>query len=333
MTNAPLINIPTHVIAGPLGAGKTSLIRHLLSLRPASERWAVLINEFGQVGIDAALLETGQDDVTIAEIPGGCLCCVNGVPFQVGLNRLLRRARPDRLLIEASGLGHPAPLIRQLARSPWNGVLRVYPLTLVVDASALAAGTALPDSQVEALELAGLVVMNKSESLDAAARERACAHLGSTPHAWCQHGRLPLASLIPPEATPPNPERAHTEAHSLDQAAPVEAEPRRLWLSPRQWQRRVQTADGAHSIGWIMSPAVCFDRSAVDRWLRALTWQRAKGVLRTTEGWLRFNAVAAEPIDWHPHSPRPDNRVELITALPPDPQALEAGLRDAVDCG
>lgn len=333
MHNAPLVNIPTHVIAGPLGSGKTSLIRHLLSQRPPSERWAVLINEFGQVGIDAALLETREDDVTIAEIPGGCLCCVNGVPFQVGLTRLLRRARPDRLLIEASGLGHPGPLIRQLAQAPWNTVLHVHPLTVVVDASALAAGTALPISQVEALDLAGLVVMNKSEALDAPARERACAYLGSTPHAWCQHGQLPWASLTTTEGTPSNPELAHSETHGFDQAAPEAAEPRRLWLSPEQWQRKVQTTDSGHSIGWLMSPAVCFDRAALERWLRTLVWQRAKGVLRTTEGWLGFNAVAGASVEWRQHSPRSDNRVELITELPPNPQALEAGLRETVDCG
>jgi G3E family GTPase len=54
-----LNNIPTHLIAGPLGAGKTSLIRNLLAQRPAHERWAVLINEFGLIGLDAALLTTG----------------------------------------------------------------------------------------------------------------------------------------------------------------------------------------------------------------------------------------------------------------------------------
>ena len=52
-----LSQIPTHLIAGPLGAGKTTLIRHLLAQKPAGERWAVLINEFGQIGLDAALLE------------------------------------------------------------------------------------------------------------------------------------------------------------------------------------------------------------------------------------------------------------------------------------
>lgn len=87
----------------------------------------MLVNEFGEIGLDAALLATDVDGVAIGEVAGGCLCCVNGVPFQVGLGRLLRRARPDRLFIEPSGLGHPlalwkqlqAPPGRVLARNPW----------------------------------------------------------------------------------------------------------------------------------------------------------------------------------------------------------------------
>lgn len=118
-----LSQIPTHLIAGPLGAGKTTLIRHLLAQKPAGECWAVLINEFGQIGLDAALLEQGDDGIAMAEVAGGCLCCVNGAPFQVGLGRLLRKARPDRLLIEPSGLGHPAQVLAQLRQPPWLGVL------------------------------------------------------------------------------------------------------------------------------------------------------------------------------------------------------------------
>ena len=117
-----LANIPTHLIAGPLGAGKTSLIRHLLAHKPAHERWAVLINEFGQIGLDQALLTGSYDGVSLSEIPGGCLCCVAGAPFQVGLARLLRQARPDRLLIEPSGLGHPAELLRQLVAQAGDSI-------------------------------------------------------------------------------------------------------------------------------------------------------------------------------------------------------------------
>ncbi|NQD97095.1 cobalamin biosynthesis protein CobW, partial [Pseudomonas sp. CrR25] len=66
-----LKHIPTHLIGGPLGAGKTSLIRQLLAQRPAHERWAVLINEFGQIGLDAALLETDAEGVALGEVAGG----------------------------------------------------------------------------------------------------------------------------------------------------------------------------------------------------------------------------------------------------------------------
>ncbi|MFH7445133.1 GTP-binding protein, partial [Pseudomonas syringae pv. tagetis] len=69
-----LQNIPTHVIGGALGAGKTSLIKRLQAQKPAHERWAVLINEFGQNGLDAALLATDADGIALGEVAGGCLC-------------------------------------------------------------------------------------------------------------------------------------------------------------------------------------------------------------------------------------------------------------------
>src|SRR5690606_32683799 len=161
---------------GPLGAGKTSLLRQLLAQKPADERWALLINEFGAIGLDAALLDTGADGVSLAEVAGGCLCCVNGAPFQIGLARLLRRSKPTRLFIEPSGLGHPAELRRQLSVPPWRGVLALQPDVLVLDAAALAAGHELPDSQREALADAGLVLLNKAETLDQASRQQLAQH-------------------------------------------------------------------------------------------------------------------------------------------------------------
>ena len=83
-----LSQIPTHLLAGPLGAGKTSLLMSLMRQKPEREHWAILINEFGQIGLDLALLTSEQTDgISLSEIPGGCLCCVNGLPFQVGLGR------------------------------------------------------------------------------------------------------------------------------------------------------------------------------------------------------------------------------------------------------
>ncbi len=185
-----LTQIPTHLIGGPLGAGKTSLIRNLLTQKPADERWAVLVNEFGQIGLDAALLSTDAAGIGIAEVAGGCLCCVNGLPFQVGLTRLLRQARPQRLLIEPSGLGHPAQLLRQLGQPPWTEVLAVQPSVLVLDAAALARGAALPDSQQQALDSAGLLVLNKSAAgASAGAGIRASASTWHGCNTGCTAGR------------------------------------------------------------------------------------------------------------------------------------------------
>ena len=187
-----LQNIPTHVIAGPLGAGKTSLIRQLMAQRPEGERWAVLINEFGQIGLDAALLTRDSDGIALGEVAGGCLCCVNGAPFQIGLGRLLRKARPDRLFIEPSGLGHPAQLFKQLSEAPWLDVLAVQPCVLVLDAQALAAGKSLPAAQQHALASAGLLLLNMAESLDEAVRQAIAERLPPVRLIWTQQAQLPL---------------------------------------------------------------------------------------------------------------------------------------------
>src|SRR5690606_14337974 len=121
--------------------------------------------------------------------------CVSGASFQVGLSRLLRRTRPDRLFIEPSGLGHPLALLEQLRQPPWQGVLALQPLVVLLDAGALARGAVLPDSQREALPQAGLIVLNKAETLDEQTRQRLAASLPPRPLHWTSHGRLALAEL------------------------------------------------------------------------------------------------------------------------------------------
>ncbi len=75
------------MITGFLGSGKTTTQFHLPSQKPADEVWAVLVNEYGEINIDGAL--RADRGAVQKEIPGGCLCCVNGLPMQVGLNMLL----------------------------------------------------------------------------------------------------------------------------------------------------------------------------------------------------------------------------------------------------
>ena len=110
--------VPTNIITGFLGVGKTSTILHLLKSKPNNERWAVLVNEFGEIGIDGALVQgqqTEEQGVVIREVPGGCICCAAGLPMQIALNQLLAKAKPDRLLIEPTGLGHPKEVLQVLS--------------------------------------------------------------------------------------------------------------------------------------------------------------------------------------------------------------------------
>ncbi|MGF6592568.1 CobW family GTP-binding protein [Pseudomonas sp. 2835] len=314
-----LQNIPTHVIAGPLGAGKTSLIRQLLAQRPADERWAVLINEFGQIGLDAALLATDDDGIALGEVAGGCLCCVNGMPFQVGLGRLLRKSRPHRVFIEPSGLGHPLQLLEQLRLPPWQGVLAVQPAVLVLDAEQLAAGVALPQAQQSTLGSAGLLVMNKSAGLDAQKRLWITSQLADACLYWTDFGQLPLSEL-------PVQSDAAVLPAAVDKLAiaNVSGVSGSLWTNPQEPICSIHQAAEGWSIGWRWHPSQVFDRTRLELFLQDLGWRRAKAVIHSLNGWQSLNALAGQAsLSWTSSEWRRDSRLELIFAAPQDPVPLK----------
>ena len=116
----PPKRIPVNLIAGSLGVGKTTAMNHLLNQRPDHERWAVLVNEYGLVGLDAALMATPGKEaktggVEIREVAGGCICCSAGIMFEMSLVLLLQR-RLDRLLIEPTGLAALSGILDTLDR-------------------------------------------------------------------------------------------------------------------------------------------------------------------------------------------------------------------------
>ena len=314
-----LQNIPTHVIAGPLGAGKTSLIKHLLAQRPANERWAVLINEFGQIGLDAALLTRDDDGIALGEVACGCLCCVNGAPFQVGLGRLLRKARPDRLFIEPSGLGHPAQLLKQLREAPWQQVLAVQPCVLVLDAQALAAGKPLPNAQREALASAGLLVLNKNEALSDAQRLLIQGQLPDRPIYWTQQAQLPLARLPGVNA------QAAAAVDNFELPKGLGQMPA-IWTDPASPICLSQGQEDGWSIGWRWHPSQRFDARRIQQWLQSLDWRRAKLVIHSLDGWASANAVDNAALAWQPSEWRRDSRIELIFSEVQDVAQLQGGL-------
>jgi cobalamin biosynthesis protein CobW len=144
--------IPVTVITGFLGAGKTTLIRHLLQ-NNQGRRIAVLVNEFGEVGIDGDLLRSCQvcdegEDTTgnIIELANGCLCCTVQEEFYPTMQELMqRRDRLDCILIETSGLALPKPLVQAFRWPEIRNGATVDGVVTVVDCQALAAGTLVGD--------------------------------------------------------------------------------------------------------------------------------------------------------------------------------------------
>ncbi|MDO7901077.1 GTP-binding protein [Pseudomonas sp. K1(2024)] len=316
-----LQHIPTHVIAGPLGAGKTTLIRHLMSQRPANERWAVLVNEFGQIGLDAALLSRDETGVAIGEVAGGCLCCVNGVPFQVGLSRLLRSAKPDRLFIEPSGLGHPLQLLEQLTQAPWTGVLDVQPLVMVMDAQALARGELLAEAQLQAQLKAGVLIFNKSASVDGATRLLISSRFAEQRGIWTDQGKLDLSDLPASFANPsclaaPSPLPVERSLPALPA----------LWTDPERPICLAQQGEGGWSVGWRWHPTQRLDEALLSDALRRWPWKRAKGVIHSSQGWRSFNGLNGELQDWRSSEWRKDSRLELIFDHPQALEALQAAM-------
>ena len=158
-------SVPTNLVTGFLGVGKTTAVIDLLQRKAAGSRWAVLVNEYGAVSIDGALIEgAGPDGVTVKEVGGGCVCCASAPFLPVAIHFLLLEARPERLIIETTGLGHPARLLDSL-RMSYHGRLDVRATLGFVDP----ADFAKPEMKenpifIDQIQMADVLVMNKLDT-------------------------------------------------------------------------------------------------------------------------------------------------------------------------
>jgi cobalamin biosynthesis protein CobW len=174
--------IPATIVTGFLGAGKTSLVRHLIGAAHGS-RLAIIVNEFGELGIDRELLRGCGDatcsDDDIVELANGCLCCTVADDFLPTLTKLVERdAPPDHILIETSGLALPKPLVQAFAWPEIRATTTVDGVLAVVDAAALAAGRFADDPSALAAQRAADPALDHDNPLDEVFGDQlACADL------------------------------------------------------------------------------------------------------------------------------------------------------------
>jgi cobalamin biosynthesis protein CobW len=213
--------IPATIVTGFLGAGKTSLIRHLVE-NAGGKRLALLINEFGDLGVDRALLGgcgiEGCAEEEVIELANGCICCTVADDFLPAMRTILARdPTPDHIVIETSGLALPKPLVAAFNWPEVRSRLTVDGVLVVADAEAVLAGRFAPDPEAvqreraadsaldhetpleelfeEQLGCADLVLVNKSDQVTAGDRAaiEAAVRAELRPGVrlvWTSHGRL-----------------------------------------------------------------------------------------------------------------------------------------------
>ena len=330
--------IPVNVVTGFLGSGKTTLLQRLLK-SPLLDDTAVLVNEFGEVGVDGAALENLSDDgVQIREIVGGCLCCTANVPMRVAVTEILRRVRPDRLLIEPTGIGHPAGLIDELQSDGLADAIQLHAVICIVDPRLI------HDERIQAAQvfrdqvaIADVLVAGKADLASNDEIEKF--------HAWAKE-------LFPPKshieaaaggnidyglldekwggrAGDPTPSHGHgenvIEMRSSDAG---------------DFERIPSAGDGYQGCGWVFPPEFIFDCGEITDCLGppglagidgAVAALRVKGVFRTGRDWVLLNRSGGE-CDVSEIAYRRDSRAEVIVPVgaAADWDKLEAAMLDCL---
>jgi len=284
--------VPTNIITGFLGVGKTSSILHLLKSKPRHERWAVLINEFGEIGVDGSLIEgqhSTEEGIFIREVPGGCMCCVAGLPMQIELNILLAIAKPDRLLIEPTGLGHPKEVLQTLSSEHYQEVLSLHKTLTLVDARNLSdLRYTQHDTFNQQIAIADTIIGNKLDlyqdedkaNLAAYVQQHGQAH---TEVIYTQHGEIPFSALH--GLTSGSPMASHPHHHETS-SKPLASE---LPMPESGFLSATNEGEGFSSIGWRFSPHKVFLHGELISFLSGLRVERMKAVFITDGGVFGYN--------------------------------------------
>lgn len=317
--------VKTHIISGFLGAGKTTLLQRLLAQKPEGETWAVLMNEFGQIGVDQQLLPQSEG-YQVKELLGGCLCCTSQLPMQIALSRLIQESKPDRLFIEPTGLGHPAQLLEQLTEPHWQSLIDMRALVTVVD------GSRLHDAEwtkqhlyQDQLKAAQIVVVSHVDQMNDE-DEKALSELENEYLAYVQQwlkadmGNLDIHNI---DIKFNGVQRQIQPLIQIQRNAPKDGVLAEIKQLPYHY---VETAQGYTVAGWKFSKRWQFDfYDLLDVLCDQTDWMRIKGIFNTNQGWMTFN-FNPEQLNYKSGEENIDNRIEIIVQHERDWFELETAI-------
>lgn len=336
MTEMPK-TIPTNIITGVLGAGKTTAIQSLIDQKPDGQRWAVVINEYGQVAIDDALLQTNPE-IQVMELASGCVCCTMSYAFQPLLAQLIRQVKPHRLIIEPSGAGHPARLIDMLRDENFGKVLDLRATLCIVDPAdfenpRIAESTLFQDQ----IQMSDSVVINWIDKREAAQVQRCklwLEQLDPPKQRIYQtiKGKLELDWLELPHDSqmPLRFDATHQPSTTSASVEPTVVDLGSSKKSKKAFRRFENQGNGQWACGWIFAPDLSFERDTLIDYLESLQdIRRVKGIFHCQDDWWAYNCKANQA-SVVTSSYRADSRLEIISDQPQDWNLIESRLQACI---
>ncbi len=303
----PIVDVKTNIITGFLGVGKTTAITRLLAQKPEKERWAVLVNEFGEMGIDGHLIDGDETSLIIKQVPGGCICCAAGLPLQVAVNQLLKQTHPDRLIIEPSGMGHPRKILSSLTDDVYNNVIDMRSCLCLVDPRKLS-DTRYLESElfIDQINVADILVANKTDLCNNDDRHTfdtfiSNSHLKAETK-WIKEGLLELDWLNQP----------HSDSISNNKISVTNT-----------------LEDSFKKITLDYPLDTIFSLNKIKQLLNSITAERIKGILHTDKGYVVINH-AEGALKTDATNKRDINRIEIISTARIDKEVIRTKIDNSV---
>ena len=320
----PQSELPVILVTGLLGSGKTTLLRRLVQQKPESQTWGIIVNEFGELGIDGSVLQ--QPGLVVKEISGGCICCSAQRLLSQTLSEMAAQDL-DLLLIEPTGLGHPAQMLDAIQQAQTTRPLKLIHNLCLVDASRFN-DTLWQKSAVfrDLVHLADTVLISKTDLISPQQAEQQKQRLENLAQTQPtirlnRQDEINLNDLKTP-ITRPGFILLQAKQHLTQPGLVTEFESQLSGVIQSHQQNGTP-----FSLSWVFSPKTQFNRTALKTWLTSPPpgLVRLKGLIRTGKNWQLLNWVEGdltfEDIAW-----RQDSRVEMLLEAPPTVGDIEKNL-------
>ncbi|MEJ2285422.1 MAG: GTP-binding protein [Desulfobacterales bacterium] len=305
--SAPFGNQPAYkadilLLAGFLGAGKTTLLKRILSWETDLSDTVVLVNEFGDIGIDGALLQDSGSNVI--ELTSGCICCTLSADLHQSLTRIWNRFKPRRILVEASGVADPKSIITVLQDPQIGQHMQLKKIITVLEADIWGAREVFGQLFYNQLEMAHLILLNK---IDLTPAEKIPQFLNEI------HDVIPGCQLVPTVHCEIDPETLWTPAQpKMSGLKSIE------FFQPSALNGKSDShhSHPAKSLDFVMfsfRDSGIIDEAGFKEFIRNLPWElfRIKGTVRFADRLEMLNFVGGKS-EWLPWEGEPETRLAFI---------------------